>query len=405
MMAASCDNWTPPTANPGQVALNTLTVKNDDAEKIVNSTPGSRAETALSDYAVKIYRSGEAEPTAEYAYGSMPEIVTLEEGNYRIDVESHQVLKAEWDHPYFKGSSKEFAIESGKITPVGEITASFASIRVSLAYDDELLALVGDDFTVTVKANDEGELTFTPAETRSGYFAYVENSTTMVVSVSGTVGGVKSNNEFTFADLAPGQHRKITLGVKVGPTPPEQTGTVNPGGIHISAGVITEDVDGNVLTEEENQTAERPWQNGEEPDPGPGPDDPITFNSETLNLKGVNNPADFDGKSAVVVIEAENGIKDLVVSIDSELLTPALPSVGLAASFSLANPANEELEGHLRDDFGFPVGNQVINQKKVTFDITPFVPLLSGFTCDHTFILDVTDNEGNTKPLELKFKP
>lgn len=416
-MATSCDNWTPPTDSSGSVALNTLSVTNDDAEKIVSGTAG-RSETSLSDYAVKIYKAGDnSNAVAEYTYGSMPEIVTLAAGDYRIDVESHQVQKAEWDHPYFKGSSSNFTVEAAKITPVGEIVAEFASVRVTVKYTDELRAVMGDDVTVTVKANDEGELVFTPDETRSGYFEYVENSTTMVVTLNGTIGGVNGKEQFTFTDLAPRQHRIVTLDVQEGPMPPEQTGTVNPGGIHVSAGVDVVDIDGKVVVEEEPVGgAERPWKpdQGEEPDPGPGPDQPvqpeaIDFKSDYLDIKGgYNNPSDFDmdagGKPAIVNILSTKGIKNLQVTIKSELLEPALPTVGLTSSFNLAHPETPELESALRDDLGLKVSEDVVDKNEVEFNISGMVPLLAGFPCEHIFVLEVEDNDGNIKSLELKFK-
>lgn len=418
-MASSCDTWTPPTGSNGQVALNTLSVTNDDAEKLVAGNVG-RAETPVGDYKVKIFKAGEtAEPVGVYTYGSMPEVVTLPEGNYRIDVESHDVLKAEWEHPYFKGSSTDFAIEAGKITPAGEIVAQFASIRVTVKYTDELRAVLGDDVTVTVKANDEGELVYTPDETRSGYFAYVENSNTMVVTLKGSINGVQGNEQFTFADLEPRQHRIVTLDVKAGPTPPEQTGTINPGGIHISAGVKVEDVDGNIVVEEEPiNGAERPWKpdSGDEPDPGPGPDpgpvepEAIGFESEYLDTENgtVHNPADFDmasgGHPAVVYINSTKGIKNLYVTIQSEALEPALPSVGLTSHFNLAHPETPELEAALRDDLGFKVSEDVVNQTRVEFNISGMVPLLAGFAGEHNFVLEVEDNDGNRKSTTLKFK-
>lgn len=412
LVATSCDNWTPPTGSTGEVALSTMTLVNDDAEKLVQNS--SRAEASLDDYIVSIYQAGNtAEPVKTYTYGAMPEVVTLEAGSYRIDVKSHEVQKAEWDRPYFVGSSKDFAVEAAKITNVGEIVAKFSSIKVTLKYSEALQTIMGSDVEVEVKVNDAGVLVYTPAETRAGYFEAVEGSNTMVATLTGTIAGVKSSSVFTFDNAAAGQHHIITLDVRNAPTPPEQTGTVNPGGITIDAGIVAEDVEGNVVVDEEVIEGERPWgpeepEPGSGPDPGPGPDDPkveaATFSSPTLtDLEAVYNPADLVGKECKVFINCPKGVKDLVVTINSEKLEPMLPAVGLSTSFSLAYPADDELAAALKNDFKFKIRDEIINHTEVEFDITEFVPLLTNFAGDHTFVLDVTDNEDAKSQLELKF--
>ena len=102
-------------------------------------------------------------------------------------------------------------------------------------------------------------------------------------------------------------------------------------------------------------------------------------------------------------ISCPKGVKDLVVTIKSEQLEPMLPAVGLATSFSLAYPADDELAAALKNDFKFKIRDEIINQTEVEFDITEFVPLLTNFAGDHTFVLDVTDNEDAKSQLELKF--
>ena len=117
MMATSCDdNWTPALGDDGQLDLSSVSVINDDATKLVKNEQ-SRADVDLSDYVVEIFKSGETTPTNTWAYGSMPEVVTLAAGDYSINVKSHEVAKAEWERPYFTGS-QTFSIATGKITQV-----------------------------------------------------------------------------------------------------------------------------------------------------------------------------------------------------------------------------------------------------------------------------------------------
>lgn len=400
----------------GMLKLSTLNIDTSHSEKVVNSS-GSRAATPVSEYKVKITDRNTGVVAGNWVYGQMPEVLTLPvSDNYLIEVESHEIQKAEWDHPYYTGN-KEFSIQNGEITDIGTVTAYFSSLKVSIVFDESLKPVLGDDVTVTVKANDEGELVYTKDETRSGYFATIEGSNTMIVEFKGTVDGAPTSYISTFTDVESGQHRIITYKIKNGPVIPDQTGTINPGGIGIDADVEIIDKDGNITIEEDIiESGDRPghevWPDN--PDPGPGPDVPpvpddktaATFeatNSPHLSLDAVNTVTDDFG-NAIVTIKCPKGIKNLLVTIntDSDNFYSALDDLGLAQPFDLAYPG--DLEDKIGEGgLGLATGSKVINQTEVPFDITLFVPMLAGFPGNHTFTLAVTDNDGNTSSLTLKF--
>jgi hypothetical protein len=131
----------------------------------------------------------------------------------------------------------------------------------------------------------------------------------------------------------------------------------------------------------------------------------ITFESETVDLDGTNSVADFGTglKNAVVTIGATEGIQNLIVTIISNSLSKEdLEDSGLTDEFDLANPGQYEaaLKG-----MGFPVGDEVVGQTSVVFDITQFVPLLKAFPDEvHTFRIKVVDSKNNNKTQELKFQ-
>ena len=111
-----------------------------------------------------------------------------------------------------------------------------------------------------------------------------------------------------------------------------------------------------------------------------------------------------------IAIRVPAGIRSLLVTIDSETLTPTdLESVGLPATFDLADIRNsdayptlvESLGTPQPDGLGFPINEQVRDQTELQFCITPFVPLLSGFQGLHKFHLEVTDNDGASKKVTV----
>ena len=419
-LGSCADTWEPAdTSKQGSLELSTLDIDMRNSETVITDA-GSRASvTNFDDFIITITdNSGEA-PTRKYRYADMPEVLTLPEGDaYEILVESHAVQKAEWDKPYYKGS-KTFTITAGKITQIGAVECRFASLKVSVKFADDLMAMLGEDVKVVVKSNDAGELTFTKNETRSGFYEVVDNSTTMSAHFEGSIDGVWTEKDTPFPDIAAGQHRIITYSVKATPDIPEQSGQIDPsdGGIILDADVSTGEVSGDTQVDEDLiDGSDRPGQEQptepDEPDDPAGPDDPTdtpaaTFeatDSPKLSLDAVNIVTGDFG-NAIVTIKCEKGIQHLFVAIDtdSDNFLAALSDLGLDKPFDLAYPG--DLEGSVGEDgLGLATGDKVINQTEVPFNITQFVPMLGGFPGNHNFTLTVTDNDGNEAKLVLKFK-
>ena len=414
LTVASCsEHWTPPVGSDGSVALGSMVVDvKENANVIVSS--GSRAAADVNSFQVTIYDKTGAD-AGSWVYGQMPEIVTLAAGDgYVVKVKSHDVEKAAWEMPYYYGESKSFTVEKNKITEVGTVTAEFKSVKVTVEFTDELKAVVSDDVKVVIEANDEGLITFTKKEIEEGtaaYFEYVEGSTTMVARFVGSINGNATENKAPFTDVAPGQHRIVRYGVKVGPDVPKPDGSITPGGISLDTEIVEVDVNGNVTVVDPTlDPSDRPGHEDPENPDQPGPDEPTpptpggeaaTFKSETLDTEGgINYSKDWEG-DAIVTINCPEGFAKLEVQIDSDGLTPeVLEGVGLKEYFDLANPG--ELSAGL-EGLGFPVGDAVIGKTTIDFNITEFVPLLNIYSGKSDFIITVTDSKGATSTLTLKF--
>lgn len=412
--AASCsEDWTPPVAEEGSVNLNSLSVDMSDAEKVSTSTV-SRASVDLAPFIVTV--SNGADYTRTYTYGDMPEVLTLPVGSYTISVKSHEVQKAEWERPLYLGT-KEFTVTKGKITDIGVVTASFASLKVTVQFTDDLKPLLGDDVKVTVIANDQGSLVYTPSETRAGFFEVVEGSNTMIARFEGTIDGVYTTQDTPFSDVEAGQHRIVRYSAKSNPDIPEQSGGISGSGITLDTSVINQDINSDVIVSEDNiDSSDRPGQ--EEPDqPGPGPDEPgpdepgekpVTFepfNSPNLDLDA-ENVATADFGNAIVRISASKGIKSLVVNIhtSNEVLPGLLAGMGLGEPFDLADINEDSPTGDSVKTLNLPFNSQVAGQTEVDFNISDFVPLLVDLAGNHEFTITVTDNDNKAETMTLRFK-
>lgn len=391
----------------GSVAKPGVEVSN--AEKVVQEA-GSRATYDVSNYIVDFYAAGQDVPYASYKYGEMPGTVELPVGDYTAKVRSHNVQKAEWDNPYFAGTSAPFSISADDITQVQPVKCVFSSLKVSVVFGPKLRSVLGNDAQVTIVANDEGTLVYTPSETRGGYFEALDGSVTLAATFEGTISGQFHTIHHAFAEVAKGQHRIITYEASgTLPNPGEPTGTVGLGGISIDMSYTDENLDGSVDPGKEDTMGDddEPGKLPEIPGEGdePNPPTPPTPGDDAIVFAGtLSNGQTFTTTQLseyTVVVKAQSGIADMVVQIISEDgLTPAeLENVGLTDKFSLVNDEQyfEGLSG-----LGFPVGDEVRNKTELTLNITEFMPLLQVLGPNTAkFIMTVTDNDGNTLPLEF----
>lgn len=109
-----------------------------------------------------------------------------------------------------------------------------------------------------------------------------------------------------------------------------------------------------------------------------------------------------DDLQVQIEITASKGIRSLQVVISGSLGAKDLYSIGLADQFDLIDPeaTREGLSDKLKG-LKFPVGDEVKDSKRVSFDISEFMTLLDTFKGDTDFQMTVTDNEGRSETKTL----
>lgn len=415
LTACGDDTWNKGTESlsKGSLSLASLSVDVDAVE-----TPASRADISTDDFIVQVVDRTTGATRETWTYSAMPEVFSFAPGDYTVNVKSHKVQPAEWSAPYYVGSA-DFSIEAGKITEIGTVVCKFSNIKVTIDYTPELVKLCDNNIKVRVVANDHGALEYTPSETRSGYFEAIEGSTTLVAELTATSNGEAVSSIKTYTDVKAGKHYKITFTVK-GPTttPPDETGTIAPTGINVDATIEQEDLGGSADHGQGNQSGstQRPgdeeWPDTPTP-PGPdqpGPDDPgqeeapISFLYNKVPVTGTTvTDGIVDGQDYIITIDAKKGIKNLNVKITSENAN-FIASAGemLPLEFDLATVTGDTAES--LESLGLPVGEDVVGETSLPFDISGLVPLLKAFKGTHNFEVTVTDAEGNSKAMTLTIK-
>ncbi|MDE5773009.1 MAG: DUF4493 domain-containing protein [Muribaculaceae bacterium] len=368
---------------------------------------------STDDFQIEITPEGKRTPVATYKYSEMPEILTLSAGEYEVKAHYGDNPIAEWESPYYSGSTK-VSIEPDKITEQAEpIIASLSNIRVTVKFGPNLLGAMSADSKVVVKAGDEGVKTFEAGETRSAYFKYVNESITLTATFEGTVDGDYIVESKVYEDVAPGNHYTITF--KMQGIVPDDPGVISPA-VKVDATIETVDMNFNAEGEGDDELLtddSRPNQggsgSGDDPTPPTPPQEktapqitsaqPADKSMVPVNLDAVNVVTDKTYVVLNVSSSADGGITEFKVKIDSAKLTAEeLENVGLSQNLDLVNPGalEEPLSG-----LGLPVN--VGGKKDVSFDITGFMTLLSALgEGDHNFILTVGDANGTTtKTLKL----
>ena len=139
-------------------------------------------------------------------------------------------------------------------------------------------------------------------------------------------------------------------------------------------------------------------------EPEPLKDGPVIEWPSNSDFKTVELETDMTGK-AVIVVKAEEGIKDFKLTIASKVLTQEiLGAIGLSTDMDLINDENVV---DILGTFHIPVGSELKNATSVNFDVSGLVPMILALnpeeSGDHIFGLNITDNKGRSIQKDLTF--
>lgn len=365
---------------------------------------GSRAEsgTDFSNYIVTVY-DAQSQKVNQWKYSEMPEIVSLAVGTCTVEVTSAEAPANGFDIPYYKGSTT-CEIKENEIVDVPAITCKLANMMFSVEYDEEFKNKMGEDVVTTITVGDNS-LEIPSSETRKAYLVAPGGETTsMTVTLKGTIDGEAIDYSERFTDVKTGVHNIIKYKFTPVSDGSGDGGTLNVA-INVDSSLTGSDEVIGVNPGEEPGIDDFPEDGGEEPGDGDGEGDQnmptivgANFNGSPFDIE--NDVLNITGAATLKVeINAPNGIAHLYVDIQSETLD--VTEVGLSNSFDLAYP------GDLQDGLnglGFPTGDEVIGKESTVFDISSFTALLLIFSGDHNFVIHVVDQQNLevTKVLKLR---
>lgn len=382
----------------------------------------------IRDCKVDIIPSGSTQPTHSYVYGSMPEIVEITAGDYRVMATHGDDALQGWEAPYYKGCSKSFTVSASKpVTNIEPITCRLANVKVETEFDTSFGN--AENLQAEVSVVNGSSLVFKKGETRAGYFGQLPTTDegehdgaglTLFAKVSGIVDGRTLEVEtMTLENVKAGFGYKLIFRMQR----PNAAGNGQlvlgdeSSPVNVNAQVnVTDLSEGQTAEPDDNEYLDDDIIIGGYEEEEPVPDDPGTEDPGTEDPGG-DNPADPASKKAEITINepltldpsgnvvtegmkciltvksfAEGGIQTFDVTIDSETLTSdILTDVGLSTQLNIAETPTK-LVGPLED---LPLPVNVKGRSEVEFDITPFMDLLGVYgAAKHKFIVKVGDKNG-----------
>lgn len=328
-------------------------------------------------------------------------VLPLSEGDYSVtayNYEGENVTVSE--RPYFKGE-QTFSVKKGVATSV-DLPCKLACVEVSLSLTSSFEEAFKDDYAVIIDNGDGASQTFDKTSIgKKYYFQTPEHQSTLNASIKAT------SEEGNFVELkatiqkpadAEGGVSDLEGGDSFNIQLTEEGSTDSYISIGITVDLTFTEVGETIEIPVGNIIYEGPETPGEG---GEGGDEPTTG---TLSVTGVPETYNLTTTGTVPTIKvdmaSENGIKSLVVSIESDNqdFPGLLSSLDLLKPFDLCNleerptaKSNLLMLGLISEDVYAQLHAGTLTS--YTFEVTSLVALLpqTGLTGSHKFTLTISD--------------
>lgn len=361
----------------------------------------TKADPAGDNYSIKIY-DADAAVKVSTTYGDVVannEMISLPAGNYTLVAQSlaGDVPTASWENPIY-GVSKQFAIEAGKVTEIGELVCTLVQCKVTVAYSDEFLDAITGAGKTTVEVTSGYPLDYElnadgSYDQSAGFFAVGEGST-MTVVFKGNVDGKTAKMTKTFTGVTAKQWRQIKFVQKKN----EQGDATFD--IVIMDLISDEPLNDDIQAEEETI--------GDDPD-APKGDGGITLDFDyeggcDEELTDLENllivPVETRDMCIKFKATVPGGVLRFTVEVDSDNANfkAALDEAG-GSTIDLVNPSPES--DIIFKVVPFPHGEELLGLTEVSFDLSAAQDAILAFKGTHSFLMNIVDNNYCSKKIPV----
>lgn len=376
--------------------------------------PESRAVTEVQDFPVVIYSSDEKQVASYNQVSDVPEKISLAVGTYTVESHTPGVIAKKMFTPYYKGEQSVEILKGIKSNV--EVLCKMQNSLITLNYDDEFKA-VFESWDITIDDGSNVVLSFSNTDLSNSVYWYfgekgVEQLTVNFRGKTKEGSTVTARNVLTKdqANESYNDDRDYFCGgdaLTLNFTPTESTdGKVS--GINLYANVTftetNEDVPVNVV--------DKPgFEEGPDAPPTPGPggnDNAIKLTVPAPITLSADDAATADPSTGDVKIESEDGIKSVLVKVDSksdemmeQLGAVADEYEGVDLVHGCEVVGNQNLVAFLAS-LGKTISVPSVGDKSYTFPVGQFYLFLGILPGEHNFIMTVTDVNGAKKEGTIK---
>ena len=366
-------------------------------------------------------------------YKNLPdEISGLPSGPYTISVSSHEdIPAASFDNPVYGGSTT-FTVKTGATTPV-TVRCTVQNVKVTINPSANFLSEL-TSYTITVTNEDGGSVHWTDDAAVTGanvttdltlpaHFSVsaLDVNVTGYRKINGAELNLQENAEWNgkIAEVAAADHHIINIDARTTGAAGGENG-------------ITITVDGSQLNEVESNLDVPGFEDVPVDGPDRGENEEGGEEEEavsTITLSWPGHEADKDGvfpavdivagMSVELTVGAEAGIAGFVIRLESD--TPAFMSLCSMMTSTVLTADQAAEQGYVMIDLiedpeavtkmagvGLSTGDLLKDKTSVPFSLSTLVPMIpsagqAGSDTNHTFILTVTDNNGDENSWSLTF--
>ncbi|MFI3294598.1 MAG: DUF4493 domain-containing protein [Rikenellaceae bacterium] len=394
------------TLENGQLSLSLSATTNF----VVSTKAEDTTPVDLDDFTVRIYLA-DGTLNQSWPYSSMPESVTLEEGDYTVEAYNFIASGASFDAPSYY-ASEEITVVAQTLKTVN-LECTISNVKVTVDLTDTFKEKVSDA-SVTVHNNEGmGSLVWTIDNIDDeGYFSVPATSKQLVVVVKGTITDKNTlidNVSYTISDVEAAQWHKVSIDLVTTGTA-TTTISINSSLTEKNLNIDIPDSDGVI----DNNGDQGSWDDestdqGGTTDPDE-PSDPSTPAGDLPTITGASfNGSPFDMSKTLTLSAAEvteDTILDILFSstadggIQNLLLDITSDSEIIAGIFTEAVDLCNLSEGDIYDllcsvgviDPEAPIKGKATH----TFSVGGLMGMLTllGTDCTHNFKVTVVDANG-----------
>lgn len=174
-----------PSAHMGKVSLNlradTTSLKKGIHSSVTKAVSDEFADfLTVDDYRILIVAGTDTAKQYD-RFDKMPAEFDLPEGSYSLIASKGNNLPAEYENPYFEGST-DFTVKEGMSSPL-DVTCSLGNTRIMAEYTDDFKKAYSEYTVLLSSANTTADFEIAKGETRPAYMQVAKDGTDVAVGI------------------------------------------------------------------------------------------------------------------------------------------------------------------------------------------------------------------------------